>query len=225
MSIAEKFEVIADAVYDKGTEHMRLAMTNAVTDNNTRVHYNAAFQYENLSGFEFAYTIKPRGYIASIFYMCASMAELPKPLDFSEIFTYNSNDTTTYRKSAFAYCSVLERIPDLNMKAIGGLEEWFIQCKKLHTIELLRVHENTIYTNTFMQCDALENIAFDGVIGQNINLSWSPLLTIQSLNNIIDHLKEFPSGSSANITLHANSKALLGDEGLGRIEAKGWSYA
>lgn len=224
MSIAEKFEVIADAVYDKGIEHMRLAVTNAVTDNNTRINYHNAFQYSNFTGFEFSYPIKPRGYVSNLFYSCTKMVEPPKPIVLSEIFS-NGNDTATYRKSVFAYCYALERVPDLNMRAINGIEEWFRQCGALRTIELLRVHENTIYTNTFYECRALENIAFDGVIGQDISFKESPLLTLESLNNIIDHLKEFTSGSSANITLHANSKALLGDEGLGRIEAKGWSYA
>ena len=225
MNIAEKFEIITDKVYEKGVEDMRLAVTNYITDNNTRINYHNAFQYSNFTGFEFAYTIKPTGYVSNLFYTCTKMVEPPKPIDLSEIFS-NGNDTATYRKSAFAYCYALEKVPDLNMRAINGIEEWFRQCGALHTIELLRVHENTIYTNTFYECRALENIAFDGVIGQDISFKESPLLTDASLQNIAEHLKDFNAvgSGSATITLHATVKNRIeGTPIYSAITGKGWT--
>ena len=187
MSIAEKFEIIADAVYDKAVSDEREKLTKAITDNGSRVNFSYAFAYGNWSGYRFTETITPTSTINHMFYSLYEMTELPSPIDFSEIATAtNTNyDAYAYRRSVFAYCRKLEIIPDLNMRAIGGLEEWFTQCMKLHTIELLRVHRDTIYNSTFSMCNALQNINFDGEIGQSISFKDSPLLSVASMKNII----------------------------------------
>lgn len=205
MSIAEKFEIIADAVYDKGVYDRDVLIYNMITDNETRANYHNAFQYTDISGYKFIKTITPTGYINQMFYSCYNMTSLPTPLDFSKILSSGGDTTATYRKGVFAYCRNLEFVPDLDMKAIGGLEEWFIQCRKLRTIELLRVHRNTIYTNTFQWCDNLQNINFDGEIGQSISFKDSPLLSVESQINIIKHLVDFSGTSDAGtriLTIH-----------------------
>lgn len=219
MSIAEKFEVIADEVYDKGVYDEKVILTNAITDNDTRQNYMYAFAYTNYSGVRFAETITPNYYINHMFYYCANLTELPTPLDFSRILE-TATDSYTYRRSVFAYCRNLEIVPDLNMKAIGGLEEWFIQCRKLHTIELLRVKRETIYTSTFSMCDSLENITFEGEIGQNISFADSPLLSDASLENIAEHM----INTNATITLHSTVKSRInGTPIYSAITGKGWT--
>lgn len=202
MSIAEKFEVIADAVYDKGIADRDELVWNMVTDNGTRANYIYGFAYANWEGYKFSKPIKPTGYINNMFYV-SNIKTLPSPLDFSEVLSSGGDTSSTYRKSVFGYCRNLEFVPDLNMKAIGGLEEWFIQCRKLHTIELLRVKKETVYTNSFSQCDALSEIRFDGEIGQNISFSGSPLLSTASIVNIIEHLSD---SQSATLTLKTTAK-------------------
>lgn len=234
MSIAEKFEVIADEVYDKGVSDENLEVTNKITVNNTRFHYHLGFQYSNWSGYKFAFPIKPTGYIGQMFYSCSEMTELPTPLDFSAIFTAEgyTEDTVTYRKGVFAHCLKLECVPDLNMRVLGGLEDWFTRCWKLHTIEMLRVNENTIYNNTFNACSELQNIAFDGVIGQNISFVDCLLLTDASLENIAQHLKDFlpewkeGDGNKAIITLHATVKERIKNTEIENlIKSKKWGIA
>lgn len=224
MSIAEKFEVIADKVYEKGVADKADDVYKRITIDGTRQNYQYAFAYSDWSGYEFPQPIKPTGVINHMFYACYELTELPQPLDFSEIFT-ETTDTTVYRRSVFAYCRKLKYIPDLNILAIGGLEEWFVQCWRLHTIELLRVNENTVYNSTFNSCSDLQNITFDGVIGQNIDFKWSPLLTDASINNITEHLKDFTvAGSgSATITFNTAIESKLGESGKSAITAKGWT--
>ena len=43
MSIAEKFEIIADAVYEKGISDRDELIYNVVTDNERRINYHNAF--------------------------------------------------------------------------------------------------------------------------------------------------------------------------------------
>lgn len=203
MSIAEKFEVIADAVYDKGISDRDELVWNMITDNGTRTNFHNAFQYTDFSGYKFVKPIKPIGYVSQMFYSCQKMKSLPQNLDFSEILLNGGDTSSTYRRSVFGYCRVLTTIPDLNMRAIGGLEEWFQYCNALHTIELLRVKRETIYTNTFTACEKLAEIRFDGEIGQNISFSGSPLLSTASIVNIVEHLSD---NQSATLTLKTAAK-------------------
>lgn len=235
MSIAEKFEVIADEVYEKGVLDSKKAFENAITINGRRISYNRAFSNTDYSGYEFSHPIKPLNDITQMFYACETMTELPKPLDFSEILT-TCNDAYGNRRGVFGYCRKLKVIPDLNMRAIGGLEEWFSYCESLETIELLRVNENTIYapsnSYSFYGCKQLQNITFDGVIGQDISFANSPLLTDASLDSIVSHLKDYSigwvegDGNKATITLHSTVKERIKNTEIENlIKSKKWGIA
>lgn len=234
MSIAEKFEVIADEVYEKGVLDSKKDFENAITINGTRISYNRAFSNTDYSGYEFLHPIKPLNDITQMFYACETMTELPKPLDFSEILT-TGNDTYGNRRGVFGYCRKLKVIPDLNIRAIGGLEEWFSYCDSLETIELLRVNEDTVYAlsggQSFYNCKQLQNITFDGVIGQDISFANSPLLSKESLTNIAQHLKDFSgesgTGNVRTIIFHDTIKNYLLNDPDGQaiasiIAAKRW---
>ena len=69
-----------------------------------------------------------------------------------------------------------------------NLQQTFNSVPKLHTIRLLSVHETTTYTNTFDGATALENIEFEGVIGQSINFAQCPKLTKASFTSVMTHL-------------------------------------
>jgi hypothetical protein len=67
----------------------------------------------------------------------------------------------------------------------------FYGCSKLVTICNLTFVENPVhsnYSNWFYNCTALENIAIDGVIGNDINFQWSTKLTKESIKSIMTHL-------------------------------------
>ncbi len=224
MDIAEKLEAIAENmqnVYDAGFEagaaegnECNKKVTDSITVKGTRSHFTYAFAYTDWSGYTFNSSIKPTGNMANMFYACFDMTELPAPLDFSEIMTKATSDTSAYRKDVFGYCKKLKVIPDLNMKAIGGIEEWFTNCYELHTIELLRVKAETVYNNiTFAGCRALENLTIDGVIGQNnFNLKDSNKLNKKSITSVIEHLSDETAGLTVTFSKTAKEAAFTDDE-------------
>lgn len=71
----------------------------------------------------------------------------------------------------------------------------------LVTIDKLIVEEDRSFQSTFTQCNTLQNITFDGVIGRDISFSYSPL-TVESMKSIITHLKNYAgTGDAGNYTL------------------------
>lgn len=70
----------------------------------------------------------------------------------------------------------------------NSLQQAFNSTSKLHTIRKLHVYESTKYTNTFDGAVALENIEFEGTIGQSISFATCPQLTKASFTNIMQHL-------------------------------------
>lgn len=209
MTIAEKLVKVAEnvpKVYEAGTEAMILKVTDMVTDNNTRTNYGVVFSYANWNDFKFAYTIKPTGSIAQMFYNSPNLEVLPTPIDLGEILT-SVTDSNTYRRGVFGYCRKLKEIDlsaetGMNMRAIGGLEEWFPFCQKLETIKGLNIHEGTVFSaSTFQACESLVNLSFaeGSVIGQSLDIHWSRRLSMLSLASIVRTLSKTATGQSITL--------------------------
>jgi hypothetical protein len=74
----------------------------------------------------------------------------------------------------------------------------------MHTIRKITTNEGTTYNNAFNNCSALVNIEFAGVIGKTIDFQYSPLLSKESVINIVNTLSETTSG----ITVIFNKTAI-----------------
>lgn len=74
----------------------------------------------------------------------------------------------------------------------------------------------------FNNTRALQNIAFDGVIGKSISFANSNLLTDVSVQSIIDALKDL-TGQAQTLTFHATVGGTLTAEQKATITAKGWT--
>lgn len=74
-------------------------------------------------------------------------------------------------------------------------------------------------------CKVLTNIG--GLVGLSVSISFSncPLLTRQSVLNIINTAADLSGGTTQTLTLHAEAKARLTDEDKALITAKGWTLA
>lgn len=216
MSVAEKFEVIADAVYEKGIDDGVKAMWGAVTNKGERTYYASAFQYwGSIEYIRPQYKIKPVGSAQSLCYYCTKLKKVE-----SDYFDLSGS---TNQGTIFARCSNLEEVEDIKLPK-GDYNQAFIYCEKLKKIALITVDENTKFNSSFGLCSSLEYIRFDGVVGQNISFKDSPLLTDASLENIAEHLKEFSSPNSAVLTLHATVKNRIeGTPIYSTITGKGWT--
>ena len=75
------------------------------------------------------------------------------------------------------------------------------------------VDENTLFTSTFIQCNALENLTIDGTIGQNnFNLKDSTKLSKASIESVIDALSTTTSGLTVTFSKTAVDNAFTADE-------------
>ena len=225
MSIAEKFEVIADAVYEKGEENTRLAAWNAITGYGTRTNGQRMFAETDFSNFDFPKTIKITASAQQMFYNYKGDMLPPKnKIDLSELTI--SAASTTY---IFAQSAEIIEIPDYGTPAANSLAYAFQKCGKLETIEKIRCNKNTIFATTaapsashaFLGCNSLKNVTFEGEIGKDINFIDCPNLTLTTLLHIIGQLSRESVGT---ISLSDESKILLGDDNLNSIIEKGWSY-
>lgn len=98
-------------------------------------------------------------------------------------------------------------------------------CTSLITIEKIITAESITYANSFTLCRKLENVIFEGVIGNDINFQYSPL-TIESMISIISCLKDYSTtGGSHTLTLMADRKNMLTDSQKAIATNKGWSLA
>jgi hypothetical protein len=120
------------------------------------------------------------------------------------------------------------RIPELNCTnahtnaSTYGLYYTFAN-SKVKTIDKLIVPENLKYEGTFNGCSNLENITFEGVIGNSISFANSPLLTTESVQSVIDHLKDLTGATAQTLTFHATVGGNLTDAQKATITAKNWT--
>ena len=73
-------------------------------------------------------------------------------------------------------------------------------CKSLHTIDGLVCNENTKLDNSFQNCAKFTHCIFSGVIANDINLQWSPLLDDESVRSLAHTLKWYDSFDDGYMT-------------------------
>jgi hypothetical protein len=94
------------------------------------------------------------------------------------------------------------------------------------TIRKLTVHEGISYSATFTETNDLVNITFEGEIGQDISFRYCSKLSDKSVDNIIEHLKDFTGATGKKLTVPTvvyNRIVSSGKDAL--ISAKEWTLA
>lgn len=244
MSIAEKFEVIADAVYDKGYSQSESDFWDKLQNYGNRVAYDEVFRYWQGDYLRPKYKIVPTSCLGDAIgfmrFACSSNIKIAesKYIDFSQLTIPVSGTMVGYRQT-FQGCKQLEVVEDIGFQP-ATYYYTFQGCSVLHTIEKIRCREEGSYGSAFSNCPELRNISIEGVIGRNISFSHSTKLTIESMKSIITHLKDYSVPEEASnkdkysITLSSTSKTALEGEGetspLGTlwtdyVESLGWKLA
>ena len=247
----EKMPAGVTEVYDKGRTDEQNAFWDKFTLNGERTWYGYAF-----AGFRDEHIrpnrkIIPRGSYSSdnipaYAHMFAYNNRIKKVesqyFDFSQINTDNfklSQTTHQQGNRQIAYqCFALEEFEDVGMIAGCYYYTWN-RCSNLHTIAIIRSKETTIYNNAFSYCSSLQNVRFEGEIGRNLSISYSPL-SIESIKDIILHLVNYKGTASEGaytLTLKDTCKAALEADTeivsfngqnytyFNLITAKGWNLA
>lgn len=126
----------------------------------------------------------------------------------------------------FQYAAITDTKVPIYVDGKGG-SYMFVSCTKLKTIRLLYVTESTVFTSWFSGCSALENLTFarDSVIAGSLSFSNSPKLSTDSVQSVIDHLKDLTGKTAQTLTLHQTVKGALTDDQRAAIAAKNWELA
>ena len=145
--------------------------------------------------------------------------------------TYNpTKDIIMGKYSSYSFLYYSSIITDTKVaidvsKNVNDTESVF-RSSKLKTIRKIIVSETITFNYWFRACSALENITFEGVIGQNIDFSGSPLLKVESILNIFECLKDITgTETTKTCTLGSTNIAKLTDEQKAIATEKGWTLA
>lgn len=93
--------------------------------------------------------------------------------------------------SLFAYSKITDTLVTIDatlLTSSSKQQALFNYATQLKTIPLIRVAEHNTYSGWFSNCTSLENISFEGVIGNDIDFRYSTKLTRVSIESIISHL-------------------------------------
>lgn len=108
----------------------------------------------------------------------------------------------------------------VNIDFSNASSSYVFAASKIKTIPYLKVYKNTTFSGWFASCSSLENITFDGEIGQEIDFTACPL-TKTSLLNIIEHLGNV--STSTKLKIGATNQAKLTATEIVGATQKGWS--
>ena len=138
-------------------------------------------------------------------------------------FDFSQKPRGTGNQSGYYYtfynCKALEEIEDIGMQADYCHYNSFRNCDALHTIAKIRCDENTIFTEAFTSSNRLENITFEGTIGQNLYIA-SPKLSEKSISNIVSCLSDTASGKTLTLSQTARNNAFTDTEWAALIATK-----
>ena len=219
MSIAEKFEVIADAVYEKGKKDEYDKFWDVFQQNGSRTNYASAFVAGTFDFRNFypKYDIKVVNSGVMAFYnwknysttfakgsLKQRLEDCGVKLDTSQAVELNN---------CFSY-GVFTEIPTVDLSnATRGTSVLFgYNYSSLKTIEKIIISENTVIaTNWFHSDTGLENLTIEGVIAKNnFNVQWSTKLTKASLLSILTALsKDSSIASGKSVTFSTEHKDII----------------
>lgn len=198
MSIAEKFEVIADEVYEKGKDYI----WEVVQQKGNRPDYSYAFIYWDIDYIRPKYKVIPtHEYSTNQTFTKSKIKKVEKEyFDFSQKTHSTNSQAGCYYM--FSTCTNLEEIEDIKMPLVPNYTYAFAWSDKLHTIGFpLKCDETTAWGNAFTRCSALKNIEIEGVIGKSgFNVSACTKLSGESIVSIIEALSTTTSGLTVTLS-------------------------
>ena len=146
---------------------------------------------------------------------CESLASVPP------FVTSNATDTSYMLRN----CELLETVPPFDTSSATDVDGMFNYCEKLTSLPLLNVSNVTSEMSTIVWgCRSLTNLEGFTGLKMNLNLGSCPLLTVDSVMNVINNAKKMTS-SPKTLTLHQDVFNKLSSEQIATATAKGWNIA
>ena len=205
--VCDKNIIVKNDAYDKFWDMFQ--------KNGTRTEYRYAFAYTDWTEemFKPKYPFKLAGDNTYAFLGVKAVWE-------DKVFEVDTSEATSlfwlFRLSYF------KRIGKCDLSSATAINGMFSFCYNLISIEEIVSHESLEWTNVFDYSTELVEIRFSGVIGKNINFSSSSKLSNDTVNSIINALKNLTGTTSQTLTLHTTVKNNLTQAQKNAIAAKNW---
>ena len=215
----------ATDAYDQGMEDGKQAEYDAFWDayqeNGTRENYSGAFKRWVEECFKPKYDIVPKKYYGSQLFQELRIEDLKGSLERQGVKLDLSENTSLLQ---MFQGSEVKYIPLIDARKADYNTGYAFSTNTIISIEKILVSEITIYGTNMFDCNKLETVIFEGVIGQNgLNLSKCTKLSHESLMSIINALKSGVSGLTC--TLGSTNLAKLTDAEKAIATQKGWTLA
>lgn len=101
----------------------------------------------------------------------------------------------------------------------------FHKCGNLVSVESIDITGATSTQNMFYACFALEEIRFEGTIESSLSFAHSSNLSTESVQSIIDHLKDLTGATAQTLTFHNDVGNKLTQAQKDAATAKNWTLA
>ena len=211
MSIAEKFEVIADEVYEKGKKDEYDKFWDNFQNYGKRTNYSYAFQGHGFNNQNFypKYDIRPvDAYALNLFYAWSvitdiSLRNINLKERLEECGVVLDTSQATNLTSAFAYFYSSE-LPTIDLTGLTNASSMIFSDNYdyLKSIEKIIISETTpISTSWFRSDTGLENLIVEGTIAQNnFNVKDCTKLSGASIVSIIEALSDTTSGLTVTLS-------------------------
>lgn len=161
--------------------------------------------------------------MSNMFHSCPSLKIIPM-LDTSNVIDMSG---------MFANCSSLETIPMLDTSNVKDMEWMFTDCSSLKTIPMLDTSNVTNVRNMLADCTSLTNLGGFRNLGKSFPTTgvistfylYCPLLTHESLMNVINNLYDIKSIGIKTVTIDIGETNLakLTAEEIAIATNKGWN--
>ena len=114
----------------------------------------------------------------------------------------------------FGQCGVA-KVGTVDARKAVNLNGTFGNSKNLVSVEKVILTDNgnqQFISGAFKNCTALENITFEGVIGQDLDIQWSTKLKRASIESIVNHLSDAAIGKTLTLSEAAVDTAFSGGQ-------------
>lgn len=229
MSIAEKFEIIADEVYDAGKKAQYDAFWDSFQQNGERTDYRSAFgAMWTAETFKPKYPIRPTTANFMFYHNQGGGVHID---DFVE-FCKENNVVLDYSQCVEAQygigCLCSPHFGTLDFSNATDLQQLFYghsfgnnQSHSVVTIdEFISSEITTYHINTFQHAVNLENIKMSGVVAKDITFQHCTKLTKASITSIINVLSNTTSGLTLTLSKTAKENAFTAEEWATLIATK-----
>ena len=132
---------------------------------------------------------------------------------------------TMFADAVFGYAEITDTKVSIDLTQATSCGSFFAECGKLVTVRKLIVAETTLMNTVFGYNPSLKNVTIEGTIGTDCVIRYSSQLTTESVQSIINALKDLTGATAQTLTFHADVKNKLTQEQRNAIQAKNWILA